>query len=148
LYRINTIEIQIPALRERAEDIVLLAEHFLQLYNRKYNRNISTISASLKKALLAYPWPGNVRELQHAMERAVIMARDSSTLQPDDFMLGSNHALDADLALGSTTMNLEDMERETILKAIKKHQGNISEASKELGLTRASLYRRLEKYGI
>lgn len=148
LYRINTIEIQIPALRERAEDIVLLAEHFLQLYNRKYNRNISSISASLKKALLAYPWPGNVRELQHAMERAVIMARDSSTLQPDDFMLGSNHALDADLALGSATMNLEDMERETILKAIKKHQGNISEASKELGLTRASLYRRLEKYGI
>ena len=68
--------------------------------------------------------------------------------QPDDFMLGSNHALDADLALGSATMNLEDMERETILKAIKKHQGNISEASKELGLTRASLYRRLEKYGI
>jgi transcriptional regulator with PAS, ATPase and Fis domain len=117
------------------------------VYNRKYNRNISSISSSLKKALLAYPWPGNVRELQHAMERAVIMARDSGTLQPDDFMLGSNPSIDVD-ALSAASMNLEDMERETILKAIKKHQGNISEASKELGLTRASLYRRLEKYGI
>ena len=147
LYRINTIEIHLPSLRERAEDILLLSEHFLQVYNRKYNRNISSISSSLKKALLAYPWPGNVRELQHAMERAVIMARDSGSLQPDDFMLGSNPSIDVD-ALSAASMNLEDMERETILKAIKKHQGNISEASKELGLTRASLYRRLEKYGI
>ncbi len=147
LYRINTIEIHLPSLRERAEDILLLGEHFLQVYNRKYNRNISNISSSLKKAMLAYPWPGNVRELQHAMERAVIMARDSGTLQPDDFMLGSNPSIDVD-ALAAASMNLEDMERETILKAIKKHQGNISEASKELGLTRASLYRRLEKYGI
>jgi len=147
LYRINTIEIHLPALRDRAEDILLLAEHFLQLYNRKYNRNISGISAMLKKALLAYPWPGNVRELQHAMERAVIMARDIGSLQPDDFMLGANPSVEVD-TLSAISMNLEDMERETILKAIKKHQGNISEASKELGLTRASLYRRLEKYGI
>lgn len=147
LYRINTIEIHLPALRDRAEDILLLAEHFLQLYNRKYNRNISGISAGLKKALLAYPWPGNVRELQHAMERAVIMARDIGSLQPDDFMLGANPSVEVD-TLSAISMNLEDMERETILKAIKKHQGNISEASKELGLTRASLYRRLEKYGI
>lgn len=147
LYRINTIEIHLPSLRERAEDILLLGEHFLNLYNRKYNRNISGVSASLKKALLAYPWPGNVRELQHAMERAVIMARDSGSLQPDDFMLGSNPSIEVDV-LSAANMNLEDMERETILKAIKKHQGNISEASKELGLTRASLYRRLEKYGI
>jgi DNA-binding NtrC family response regulator len=147
LYRINTIEIHLPALRERADDILLLAEHFLQLYNRKYNRHISSISTTLKKALQAYPWPGNVRELQHAMERAVIMATDHGALQPDDFMLGASPALEAD-SLNLSSMNLEDIERETILKAIKKHQGNISEASKELGLTRASLYRRLEKYGI
>ncbi len=146
LYRINTIEITLPSLRERAEDILLLAEHFLYVYNKKYNRAIPGFSASLKKALLAYPWPGNVRELQHAMERAVIMAREG-LLQPDDFLL-SGGSEESEVLNAASSMNLEDLEKDTIMKAIKKHQGNISEAAKELGLTRASLYRRLEKYGL
>lgn len=143
LYRINTIEIQLPPLRERTDDIEPLASHFMKQFSQKYNRPISGLSAALLKELHRYPWPGNVRELQHAVERAVIMAQGEK-LQPEDFFFreGSQAHDTADLP----TMNLDDMEKQLIMKALQKYHGNITEAAQELGLTRASLYRRLEKY--
>ncbi len=142
LYRINTIEIQLPPLRERMEDIEPLAQHFMKDFARKYKRSVTSLSASLLKEMHRYPWPGNIRELQHAVERAVIMSK-TEKLQPEDFFFrdaGQNNELDL------PTMNLDEMEKQLILKALQKHHGNITEAATELGLTRASLYRRLEKY--
>lgn len=142
LYRINTIEIQLPPLRERTEDIEPLATHFLQQFAQKYNRSAKGFSAELLKEMCRYPWPGNVRELQHAVERAVIMAKGEK-LQPEDFFFRQS----GDINGGDfPTMNLDDMEKQVIMKALQKHHGNITEAAQELGLTRASLYRRLEKY--
>lgn len=144
LYRINTIEIQIPPLRDRPEDIELMAAHFLELFAQKYKRNVHKLSAGLLKALVRYPWPGNVRELRHAVERAVIMSQ-GETLETNDFFFRENES-------GSeneiTTMNLDEVEKQLISKALNKHYGNITEAARELGITRASLYRRLEKYKI
>jgi len=149
LYRINTVEIHLPPLRERLEDIGPLAEHFLGLFRRKYNRNVVGISREALDRLHLYHWPGNVRELEHMVERAVIMT-DSNQLQAGDFFFASGHDDRASTAgampLGS--FNLEDVEKTVIRKAIDRHGGNISKAASELGLTRASLYRRMEKYGI
>lgn len=142
LYRINTIEIHLPALRERTDDIEPLTIHFLKEFARKYKRPVSGLSAALLKEMHRYSWPGNIRELQHAVERAVIMSK-SEKLQPEDFFF-------RDTAPGQdqnlSTMNLDDMEKQLIMKALQKYHGNITEAAQELGLTRASLYRRLEKY--
>jgi len=143
LYRINTIEIQVPPLRERTDDIEPLAQHFLKEFARKYQRPVSGLSAALVKEMLRYPWPGNVRELQHAVERAVIMAQGEK-LQPEDFFFRQAGSDERDIDL--PTMNLDDMEKQLIMKALQKYHGNITEAAQELGLTRASLYRRLEKY--
>lgn len=142
LYRINTIEVKLPPLRERPEDIEPLAEHFRQEFARKYNRPVRGLGAALLKELYRYPWPGNVRELQHAVERAVIMAQ-GDTLLPEDFFF---REAGAESTGELTTMNLEEVEKQLIAKALSKHYGNITEAAQELGLTRASLYRRLEKY--
>jgi DNA-binding NtrC family response regulator len=143
LYRINTIEIQLPPLRERTDDIEPLAQHFMKEFARKYNRPVTGLSAALLKEMLRYPWPGNIRELQHAVERAVIMAQGEK-LQPEDFFFRQNGADERNADL--PTMNLDDMEKQLIMKALQKYHGNITEAAAELGLTRASLYRRLEKY--
>jgi two-component system, NtrC family, response regulator HydG len=143
LYRINTIEIHLPPLRDRKEDIVLLAEHFLQLYREKYKRPSITLHDSLIQQLQQYEWPGNIRELQHAMERAVILSQ-SKVLMPKDVFV---KAPTQDQQL-NTGYNLEEMERNIITQAMKKVNGNITEAAKELGLSRAALYRRLEKYNI
>ena len=145
LYRINTIEIHLPPLRERLEDIEPLTYHFLKQFAHKYKRPASSLSASLLKEMLRYPWPGNIRELQHAVERAVIMS-NSERLQPDDFFFRDTQTTPGDLDLPS--MNLDDMEKQLIIKAMSTYQGNITEAAQELGLTRASLYRRLEKYNL
>lgn len=145
LYRINTVEIQLPSLRERQEDIPLLADHFLKMYAGKYRKSIKRIAASTIKKLKSYHWPGNIRELQHAIERAVIMS-DNDILNPEDFFLTQEEPGISDVSLDS--FNLEEVEKVTIQKAIKKYSGNISKAAKELGLTRASLYRRLEKHEI
>ncbi len=145
LYRINTVELHLPPLREREEDIPILAEHFVQSYCKKYRKTIKGFSANALKHLQKYPWPGNVRELQHAIERAVIMS-DNETLSPDDFFFLSNNPRSEDLAVDN--FNLDNVEKSVIQKAINKHNGNISKAAKELGLTRASLYRRLEKHGL
>lgn len=142
-YRINTIEIQLPPLRERREDIVLLAMHFLQQYREKYKREVSRLSDPLISQLNRYPWPGNVRELQHAIERAVILAQ-SDVLQPEH-VFKKNHSFSED---ADTGFNLEETERELIRKALREFNGSITETARKLGLSRAALYRRIEKYGI
>ena len=144
LYRINTVEIHIPPLRERSGDISVLANHFLNVFTKKYKKKISKISSQALNKLNHYSWPGNVRELQHALERAVIMC-DSNVLDQDDFLLTSKKKQD-DVALDS--FNLDEIEQKIILKVLKQNQGNITKAAKELGLTRTSLYRRMEKYGL
>jgi two-component system, NtrC family, response regulator HydG len=144
LYRINTIEIQLPPLRDRKEDIPLIADYFVHVYAKKYNRPVSTLSANLIKQMQKYQWPGNVRELQHAIERAVILSQ-TDTLQPEDF---AGFRLNTGDAANIESLQLEEMEVLLIKKALRKHNGNITETARELGLTRASLYRRLEKYAI
>jgi len=145
LYRINTVEIHLPPLRERGDDLQLLAEHFLQSYCRKYHKPLKGISPATMNKLAKYHWPGNVRELQHCMERAVILG-ESQVLQPEDFLFAAALAEGDGIIFDS--YNLELVEKIVIRRAIDKHKGNISHAADELGLTRASLYRRLEKYGL
>lgn len=145
LYRINTIEIQLPPLRDRTEDIPLLTSHFLKQYARKYDKDIQKLTDPALKKLQSYSWPGNVRELQHAVERAVIMT-DHSVLQPEDFLLTSLASEDSTMVFDE--YNLEEVEKTVIRKALDKHEGNISKSAEELGLTRASLYRRMEKYDL
>jgi DNA-binding NtrC family response regulator len=145
LYRVNTVEIHLPPLREREGDIVLLSNHFVNLYAKKYNKMIKGISSAALKKLNMYPWPGNVRELQHAIERAVILG-EGNNLEPDDFMLSIQNKRNEEM--GFDSFNLEDIEKQVIVKVLKQHQGNISLAAKDLGLTRTSLYRRMEKYDL
>ena len=144
IYRLNTVEITAPPLRERGDDILLLAEHFLRRYAGKYAKPELAISECAKAKLRRYHYPGNVRELQHAMERAVIMS-NGKVLQPDDVVFSPLEQKPAD-EQAAPTWNLEAIERKTILHALEKHGGNISKAAKDLGLTRAALYRRLEKH--
>ncbi|MBX2901320.1 MAG: sigma-54-dependent Fis family transcriptional regulator [Cyclobacteriaceae bacterium] len=143
LYRINTVEITIPPLSDRIDDIPLLANHFLNHYAKKYRKEVLNISPEAMNKLKKYPWPGNVRELQHAIERGVIMA-DSATLQESDFLFSRKGTSEA----AADTLNLDEVEKAAVVKAIQLHSGNISKAAEELGLTRASLYRRMEKYGL
>lgn len=147
LYRINTIEIEIPSLRDRMEDIPLLAAHFLKQYSGKYSKNISKISEGAMARMHKHPWPGNIRELQHSLERAIILS-NSSVLQPEDFnfTVGSSKETDQNLSLDQ--YNLDEVEKLLIRKVLKKYNGNITQAASELGLTRSSLYRRLEKHGL
>ena len=144
LYRINTVEIHLPPLRERTGDISLIANHFLKIYAKKYKKNIKGILAAAIKKLVQYEWPGNVRELQHAIERAVIMA-ETDTLTADDFIFNKSSAKGIEVDFNS--YNLEEIEKAIILKVLKQQQGNITQAAQNLGLTRTSLYRRMEKYG-
>lgn len=145
LYRINTVEISLPPLRERIEDIKPLTEHFLNIYKKKYKKTIKSISNETMNNLEKYHWPGNVRELQHAIERMVIMC-ENEVIQPQDFLLCSQLSSSEDVEF--KTFNLEEIEQDIIRKVLKKHKGNITQAARELGLTRTSLYRRLEKYGL
>ena len=142
LFRINTIEIHLPPLRDRENDIVLIAEHFQNIYKKKYNRKITGVSAALAKKMMHYPWPGNVRELQHAIERAVIMTQNTS-LMPEDFFIGNNQQQSTTF---EETFQLEEMEKQLVIKTMKKFSGNITEAAKEMGISRQALYRRIEKY--
>jgi DNA-binding NtrC family response regulator len=148
LYRINTVELHLPPLRERTGDLGILAKYFLQKYAQKYHRVSPKLSDSALKFLEKYPFPGNVRELEHALERAMIMS-DSDTLQEEDFyFLTVQKVPTITIQLDKNSLNLDEIEKDMIQKAIEKHNGNISKAAKELGLTRASLYRRLEKFGL
>jgi DNA-binding NtrC family response regulator len=145
LYRINTVEIHLPPLRDRGDDLTQLAEHFMNKFVRKYNKTIERIDESAIRHLGRYSWPGNVRELQHALERAVIMS-NSPTLRWEDFGLMAAESAEGDPGTGD--YNLKQVEKSTILRVLNKHGGNVSRAALDLGLTRASLYRRLHKYDL
>ena len=140
LYRINTVELRIPPLRERGNDIILLAEYFLERHRRKYGKDIRSLSREAKEKLLRYGWPGNVRELQHAIERALILC-EGHTLRPEHFLLQPPPAPTPALQ----TLNLEELEREAIETAMKQSGGNLTRAAELLGITRYALYRKLEK---
>ena len=142
MYRINTIEIEVPPLRKRVDDIPILIRHFLNSYRKKYKKPGIKLSTEVVKALQEYHWPGNIRELQHALERAVILT-DGASLTPADFNLNMN---DPDGSAAS--LNLKEMEKTLILKALEKNKGNITHAARDLGIDRLALYRRLEKYGL
>lgn len=143
LYRINTVEITLPPLRERVEDIPLLVEHYLQIHAKKYEKSYLSISAQTMDKLASYYWPGNIRELAHSVERAVIMTNDNS-LQPDDFLFSKT--LKPSISKKDHTM--EEMEKATIIDALEKHNGNLTQVAKTLALGRSTLYRKMEKYGI
>lgn len=149
LYRINTVEIRLPALRERPEDIVVLLEHFIELYCRKYKLPPKRLAPRAYNALLAYDWPGNVRELRHAAERAVIMG-SAEELEASEFLPGGSATQSPAPAAtsASTNLNLEALERQAVEIALQQHAGNISHAARALGITRTALYRRMEKYGL
>ena len=144
LYRVNTVEIHIPPLRERGEDVLLLADFFLAKFAKKYGKQIRGIGREAKMMLMKYDWPGNVRELQHAVERAVIMA-DSSVLKPCNFMLQPVEQPVLEFDTDGLTMNLEELERDAIERAMRRADGNISRAAELLGITRYTLYRKLNK---
>ena len=146
LYRINTVEIKLPPLRERLEDIEPLVEFYIDTYCNKYKVAKKRINAGTLKRLQIHDWPGNIRELQHAVERAVILS-ENTILEPHDFFVSENDDRPSD-NFNADNLNLEEVERVLVRKVIDKHGGNISRAAKELGLTRASLYRRIEKYGL
>lgn len=144
LYRINTVELKLPPLRRRPTDISLLAEHFLKMYNSKYRKQL-TLGKEALTSMLRYPWPGNVRELQHVIERAVIMTEQDFI---DEKSLNLREVKNNEVAVEVQTMDLEEMEQMMVKKALDKHKGNISKAASELGLTRAALYRRMEKFNL
>ena len=145
IYRINTVEIIVPLLREREKDIALLAKHFIELYSEKYLKPKVTIEGSFLKKLEAYHFPGNVRELQYAIERAVIMLEDD-VLRDRDLMFSPIERTAAEIK--PKDLKLDTVEKNTILEVIEKNNGNISQSAKELGITRTALYRRLNKYGL
>jgi DNA-binding NtrC family response regulator len=143
LFRLNTVEIHLPALRERREDIPVLAMHFLANYASRYRRQVQGLDPAALQVLLQYAWPGNVRELEHMMERAVLMCRGEQ-LQPADLGIGAQRPAAQNLE----ELSLESVESILIRKALQRFQGNVSQAAEALGLSRGALYRRMEKYGL
>jgi DNA-binding NtrC family response regulator len=137
LYRINTIEIHVPSLRERGRDIVLLAEHFMEKFNHKYKKKINGLSPEAKAKIMQYTWPGNVRELQNVMERAVILSQDK-------LLMAGSITLQTEKKREKENLNLEAIERETIEKALKRSDGNINKAAELLGISRYTLYRKIK----
>jgi len=143
LFRLNTVELPIPPLRERKEDIPLLAAHFLKLYAQRYRKPVRSFEPSALQKMLDHPWPGNVRELDHSIERAVLMST-SEQIQAVDLGLESEKAASAKIE----DLSLEEVENLLIKKALARHSGNISHAADALGLSRSALYRRMQKYGV
>jgi len=146
LYRINTVEIYVPPLRERSGDIPILINHFLNAYTAKYNKPGLEVSKSALRKLQKYSWPGNIRELQHAVERAVILCQGHA-LQPDDFALSENE-MSRISTLSEEPLTLDENEKQFIRRALARNGGNVTHTAKELGLTRTALYRRLDKFGL
>ena len=151
LFRLNTVELELPPLRERREDIPLLARHFIELYSRKYSKPVRDLPDHVVAALERHDWPGNVRALRHSTERAVILAEgDSFTVE--DFSIPSDRSsaapVPAPAGEPTSELNLDKAERQLVEAALRKHSYNISTAAAELGLSRAALYRRMEKYGL
>ena len=143
LFRLNTVEIRLPALRERREDIAALAAHFVARYSSRYRRAVEGFEPAALQSMLSHPWPGNVRELDHTMERAILMAR-SSRISVTDLGLNSGRATSQNL----DELSLEAVEGILIQKALARCAGNVSHAAEALGLSRGALYRRMEKYGL
>ena len=143
LYRINTVEISIPPLRERKEDIPLLCDHFAKLYARKYKKEGIQLQKESYQKLSDYAWPGNIRELQHVIERAIILS-DTPVLKPQDFPISRQ----AGRTSSATGFRMEEVEKETIRNALERYRYNISKAADELGMARTTLYRKMTKYGI
>ncbi len=145
IYRINTVDIIVPPLRERGTDITALSRHFVALYAEKYNKPSFTFDSGFISKLKQHDFPGNVRELQYVLERAVIMT-DGSILKSEDLVFSSIERSTRTKSIETTSLNLDDIEKNAILTVLEKHKGNVSKSAKELGITRAALYRRLEKY--
>jgi two-component system response regulator HydG len=145
IYRINTVDIIVPPLRARGTDITELSRHFVALYAEKYNKNTFSFDSGFISKLKKHDFPGNVRELQYVLERAVIMT-DGSILNPDDLVFSAIERSTTTTSLETKSLNLDDLEKNAILTVLEKHKGNVSKSAKELGITRAALYRRLEKY--
>jgi len=143
LFRLNTVEIHLPPLRDRREDIPTLAGHFLSRYAQRYRREVKGFAPPALQALIQYAWPGNVRELEHTLERAVLMTR-SEEIKPADLGLNSARPQDQNLE----ELSLEDVESVLVRKALQRFHGNVSQAAEALGLSRGALYRRIEKYGL
>ncbi len=143
LFRLNTVEIHVPALRDRREDIPVLAGHFLARYASRYRRPVQSFDGTALQALQQYSWPGNVRELEHTIERAVLMCR-TEQIQPADLSLSSQRTQPQNLE----DLSLEAVEAVLVRKALQRFQGNVSQAAEALGLSRGALYRRMEKYGV
>jgi DNA-binding NtrC family response regulator len=145
LYRINTVEITLPPLRERGEDISLIAEYYLELYSEHYSKKGLVLRGDTVLKLNSYPWPGNIRELAHSIERAVILSK-SKILTPDDFMLKIKHSPAS--KVDEPVIRVEDYEKSAISSALNKHNGNLSKASEELGIARSTLYRKIAHFGM
>jgi transcriptional regulator with PAS, ATPase and Fis domain len=145
LYRINTVEIILPPLRERREDINLLADYYLELFSGQYGRQRIKLTDETLQKLKEYHWPGNIRELAHAIERAVILCK-SETLTPDDFILRTR-SVPAQLS-DEPSVRVEDYEKIAISNAMTKHNGNLSKAADEIGIARSTLYRKISRLGI
>jgi DNA-binding NtrC family response regulator len=143
LFRINTVEIHLPALRDRREDIPLLATHFLQRNRTRYRKQVTAFSASAMQQMMQYAWPGNVRELEHAVERAVLLCRGEE-IEPSNLAMAPGRPS----APSFDNMSIDEVESLLIRKVLRRCDGNISQASEALGLSRAALYRRIEKYGL
>ncbi|HKD60932.1 MAG TPA: sigma-54 dependent transcriptional regulator [Terracidiphilus sp.] len=143
LFRINTVEIHLPALRERREDIPLLAIHFLNRNRSRYRKQVTSFSPAAMQQMLQYPWPGNVRELEHTVERAVLLARGEE-IEPANLAIAAARSS----APNFENMSIDEVEALLIRKVLRRCDGNISQASEALGLSRAALYRRIEKYGL
>jgi DNA-binding NtrC family response regulator len=144
LFRLNTIEIHLPPLRERRGDVDLLAVHFLRGYAQRYRKNLAGFEPTALQVLEEHPWPGNVRELDHAVERGVLLST-GSLVKSSDLGLRSS-ALSSAARLED--MSLEEVERHLIQRMLGRHRGNVSQAAKALGLSRSAMYRRLQKYGL
>jgi DNA-binding NtrC family response regulator len=142
LYRINTIHIEVPPLRERGNDIMILVDFFLKKYVFKYNKPNLKINQQAQEKLLKYQWPGNVRELQHTVEKAVILC-DEDVLKPNDFFMHTRNLI----AGNDSIPTLEEMEKQLIQRALAKNNGNFSAAASQLGITRQTLYNKLRKSG-
>ena len=145
LFRLNTVEINLPPLRERAEDIPLLAQHFLREHAQHYRKLLKGFDESALRALQDYSWPGNIRELEHTIERAVLMAQDALVGARD---LGLQRGARGEAARRLEDMSLEEVEAFLIQKALARYDGNVGQAAQSLGLSRSALYRRLQRYGL
>jgi DNA-binding NtrC family response regulator len=143
LFRLNTVEIHLPALRERREDIPLLAGHFLHRSRTRYRKQVSDFSSAAMQHMMQYPWPGNVRELEHTVERAVLLCRGEE-IEPANLAIAAQKSAPQSFE----NMSIDEVEALLIRKVLRRCDGNISQASESLGLSRAALYRRIEKYGL